>query len=290
MAPFALERQSTGGVMFELPEIVTLARQIHETLEGRSILRGSLGNSPHKFIWYNRSPEEFARLTEGKTVGQARARGKWLLVALDPGYLLLFGEFGGRLLYHPAGSKLPEKYHLWLTFEDGSLLTAMTQMWGAMELYEAGQEQNRQYVKGMRPTPLDPEFTIDYFSGLIDELLRGEKRSAKALLTQEQLIPGVGNASAQDILFRAGLHPRHPLSDLSPEKRRKLHNAILETLRESIARGGRNDEFDLFNRPGGYVRLMDNRAVGQPCQVCGTHIEKIQYLGGACYFCPSCQV
>jgi formamidopyrimidine-DNA glycosylase len=112
--------------MFELPEFVTLARQMNETLTGKIVRRGSLGNSPHKFVWYNRTPEEFARLTQGKTIGEARVRGKWLSVPLDPGYLLLFGECGGRLLYHPAGSALPEKYHLWLTFDDGSSLTAMT--------------------------------------------------------------------------------------------------------------------------------------------------------------------
>jgi formamidopyrimidine-DNA glycosylase len=275
--------------MFELPEFVTLARQMNDTLTGKIVRRGSLGNSPHKFVWYNRTPDEFTRLTSGKIVGKARARGKWLFVPLDPGHLLLFGECGGRLLYHPAGSKLPDKYHLWLNFEDGSSLTAMTAMWGAMELYQAGQEQERQYVKGMRPTPTDADFTFDYFSAFIDELLAGEKRSAKAFLTQEQLIPGVGNAIAQDILFRAGLHPRHPLSDLSLEQRRRLYDAILGTLHEAIAKGGRYDEVDLHNRPGGYIRLMDNRAAGQPCPVCGTVVEKIQYLGGACYFCPRCQ-
>jgi len=276
--------------MFELPEFVTLARQMNETLTGKTVHRGSLGNSPHKFLWYNRTLDEFAQLTKGKTVGEARPRGKWLFVPLDPGYLLLFGECGGKLLYHPAGARLPEKYHLWLAFEDGSSLTAMTQMWGAMELYEAGREQERQYVKGMRPIPTDAEFTFDYFSALIDELLAGEKRSAKALLTQEQLIPGLGNAIAQDILFRAGLHPRHPISDLSPDQRRKLFDAIRETIDEAITKGGRCDEFDLYNRPGGYVRLMDSRAARQPCPVCGATVEKIQYLGGSCYFCPRCQV
>jgi formamidopyrimidine-DNA glycosylase len=275
--------------MFELPEYVTLARQMDETLTGKRIRRGSLGNSPHKFVWYNRTPEEFSRLTGGKTVGRARAKGKWLFVPLDPGYVLLFGECGGRVLYHPAEATLPEKYHLWLTFDDGTSLTAMTAMWGAMELYEAGQEADRQYVKGMRPTPLDPEFTLQYLSALIDEVTPTGKPSAKALLTQDQLIPGLGNAIAQDILFRAGLHPKHPIRDLDRDQRRRLHDAILDTLEKAIAGGGRYDEFDLYNRPGGYVRLMDSRSAGQPCPVCGTVIERIQYLGGACYFCPRCQ-
>jgi formamidopyrimidine-DNA glycosylase len=179
---------------------------------------------------------------------------------------------------------------LWLTFADGSALTAMTQMWGAMELYEAGQEQERQYVKGMRPTPVDAEFTFDYFSALIDTLLSGEKRSVKGLLTQDQLIPGLGNAICQDILFRARLHPRHPIGDLNPAQRSTLYDAILATIHEATSLGGRCDEYDLYNCPGGYVRLMDSRAAGQPCPVCGTVVEKVQYLGGACYFCSRCQV
>ena len=117
----------------------------------------------------------------------------------------------------------------------------------------------------------------------------GEKRSVKGLLTQEQLIPGLGNAISQDILFRAGLHPRRPLGDLSEEQRRRLYDAIESTVREVIAGGGRNDEYDLFNHPGGYVRLMDSKTAGGPCPVCGTLIEKFQYLGGACYICSRCQ-
>jgi len=275
--------------MFELPEFVTLAAQINETLTGKKIEQGSLGNSPHKFVWYNRSPAEFEKLTQGKTISAARAKGKWLFIPLDPGYILLFGECGGRLLYHSAGSPRPKKYHLCLTFDDDSSLTAFTQMWGAMELYEAGQEDERRYVKGMRPTPVEPQFTFEYFSALIDSLSGGERRSVKGLLTQDQIIPGLGNALAQDIMFRAGLHPRHPIGELNRSRRKKLFNAILKTVHEVIAKGGRNDEYDLYGKPGRYVRLMDNKAVGQPCPKCREKIEKIQYLGGSCYFCPRCQ-
>jgi formamidopyrimidine-DNA glycosylase len=275
--------------MFELPEVEILARQMNDTLRGKVIHRGQLGNSPHKFLWYNRSHDEFERLTGGKTVGAARAKGRWLFLPLEPGYVLLLGECGGKVLYHAPGSKLPKKYHLYTTFEDGSFLTATTQMWGAMELYEAGEEQNRQYVKGMRTTPIEPEFTFDYFSALIDDLVGGEKRSAKALLTQDQLIPGLGNAIAQDILFRARLHPRHPIADLSGDQRRALYHAIVDTVAEAIEQGGRYDEYDLHNNRGGYIRIMDKNAVGRPCPECGGGIEKIQYLGGACYLCPTCQ-
>jgi formamidopyrimidine-DNA glycosylase len=275
--------------MFELPETVILARQINATLRGKTVRSGSLGNKPHKFVWYNRTHQEFASLTAGKHLGEAHSRGRWLFVPLEPGYVLVLGECGGRVLYHPAGAKLPDTYHLTLAFDDGSALTVTTQMWGAMELYDKGQELERQYVKDMRPTPTDAGFTFDYFSGLVDSLLAGEKRSVKGLLTQDQLIPGLGNAIAQDIMYRAHLHPRRSLADLDAGQRRALFDAIVSTVRAVIDQGGRYDETNLFGAPGGYVRLMDKRAAGRPCRVCGTTVEKMQYLGGTCYFCPGCQ-
>jgi formamidopyrimidine-DNA glycosylase len=276
--------------MFELPEFVTLARQMNDTLKGKTIQRGQLGNSPHKFVWYNRTHDEFVKLTQGKTVGEASAKGRWLFLPLEPGYVLLLGECGGKVLYHTPGTKLPNKYHLYITFDDGSFLTATTQMWGAMELYEEGEEQNREYVTGMRTTPVEPEFTFDYFSTLIDDLVVEKKQSVKGLLTQDQIIPGLGNAITQDILFRARLHPRHPIDDLSTEQRRALYRSILDTIQEVTEKGGRYDEYDLYGNRGGYVRIMDKNAVGRPCPECRGEIEKMQYLGGSCYVCSSCQV
>jgi formamidopyrimidine-DNA glycosylase len=276
--------------MFELPELITLARQINTTIMGKTIREGHLGNSPHKFVWYNRKPDEFTRLSGGKIIRESYVKGRWLFIPLDPGYILVLGECGGRILYHSIGKQLPEKYHLYLMFEDGSAITAMTQMWGAMELYEKGQEKERKYIKDMRITPVDSEFTFDYFSSLIDSLLMGEKRSVKSMLTQDQLIPGLGNAIAQDIMFNARLHPRHSLADLTSGQRRDLYTAIIDTLREVTDGGGRNDETDFFGNPGGYSRIMDSRAAGKPCPECGRTVEKIQYLGGACYFCPKCQI
>ena len=275
--------------MFELPEYAALSRQMAESLAGKTVTTGTLGNSPHKFVWYNRTPKEFASLVKGRKVGKAYARGRWLFIPLNPGYVLVFGECGGKILHHASTSGIPKRYHLSLVFEDGTALSATTQMWGAMELFEKGEEAKRKYIKDMRITPADAGFTASYLSALIAECMRGEKRSVKGLLTQDQLIPGLGNAIAQDILFKAGLHPKHPIGELDKAQVKRLHAAIVGTVKEVMDGGGRNDEYDLYGNPGGYRRLMDKNAEGAPCPACGRKIEKIQYLGGACYFCPGCQ-
>ena len=63
----------------------------------------------------------------------------------------------------------------------------------------------------------------------------------------------------------------------------------MRTVREVTKQGGRSDETDLHGKPGGYQRIMDSRAAGRPCPECATKVLKVQYLGGACYFCPKCQ-
>jgi formamidopyrimidine-DNA glycosylase len=275
--------------MFELPEFTVLAAQLNEVLPGKVVAAGELGNKPHKFVWYNRSHEEFAGLVQGLRMGRATCRGRWLFVPMEPAYVLVLGECGGRLLYHSDSTTVPKTYHLLLHLEDGAALSLVTQMWGAVELYAQGDEQERQYIKGMRPTPADTAFTRAYFDSLLDELAAGKKRSVKSLLTQEQLVPGLGNAIAQDIMFQAGLHPRHPLTELAEQQRRILHDAILETVQEVTRQGGRHDEIDLHGDHGRYVRRMDKHAAGAPCPKCGAEVVKTQYLGGACYFCPDCQ-
>jgi formamidopyrimidine-DNA glycosylase len=275
--------------MFEIPEYATLARQMAGSLSGKRIVKGTLGNSPHKFVWYNRKPAEYNELVNGKTVGKAYSRGRWLFIPLQPGYLLVFGECGGKLLLHELESQLPKKYHLSLHFKDGSCLSATTQMWGAMELHEKGKELGRQYIKGMRTTPIDPDFTPSYLSTLIEECMKEGSRSVKGLLTQDQLIPGLGNSIAQDIMFTAKLHPKQSLAQLGKSQVKALHRAIVETVAEAIRLGGRNDETDLFGNQGKYTRVMDKSAAGRPCPECGTRIEKMAYLGGACYYCPECQ-
>jgi hypothetical protein len=49
--------------MFEISEYTVLAREINATLAGKTIRAGELPNSPHKFVWHNRTHEEFAQLT-----------------------------------------------------------------------------------------------------------------------------------------------------------------------------------------------------------------------------------
>lgn len=69
----------------------------------------------------------------------------------------------------------------------------------------------------------------------------------------------------------------------------ELPEAITIASQINEALSGRDNEFGIHGDPGGYRRILESKSAGGPCPECGTSIEKIALLDGACYLCPKCQ-
>ena len=276
--------------MIELPEALVISRQITKEFKGKRIKACVRGNSPHKFAFYNREPEEYASILAGKTMGKATCNGPLILSPAEPDYVLVMGGGGERILLHRDESTLPRKYQLLLGFTDGTYLTVSVQGWGSALLLHESEVASHPYINLDKPSPVDDVFTPGYFEGLFREVPEGDPRSIKFFMISKPGVLGIGNGCLQDILFRAKLHPRRRVAEITEDERRALYRATRTILREMVRLGGRDSERDLYDRPGGYKRILHSKVVGQPCPECGTPIEKISFLGGASYFCPSCQV
>lgn len=276
--------------MIELVEALIIARQMDGELKGKRIESGIRGNAPHKFAFYSQPSEEYETNLKGKIMGETTDHGSAILACVEPDYVLVLGGGGERILFHPSEKTLPKKHQLLLQFQDGTYLTVTVQGWGNVLLLPWSEAADHPHVGEGRVSPLSDAFTFEYFEGLFEELEEEDPRSVKFFIISQPGIWGVGNGYLQDILFRARIHPKRRAVDMGEGERRTLYEATRETLKQAVDMGGRDTERDLHNRPGGYRRIMDSRNVGQPCPECGTPIEKIQYLGGACYFCPGCQV
>ncbi len=276
--------------MFELPEIINLARQLEETVVGKRIVRVEVPTDRPKFLFLSPDTPAFERVLVGRRIEEAVSRGRWIFCRLDDERTLLFGEFGGRLLFHAAETSIPAKRHWIAEFDDGSHLSLAIQMWGFLGALTEAEIARHPYAGTLAFTPLDASFTEAAFFERLDRHAAGENKPIKAFLTHSPNVAGIGNGYLQDVLFRARLSPKRKASNLSLDERRALYDALRKTLREAADLGGRDTERDLFDRPGGYTALLDGRAAGRPCPTCGASVVKIQYLGGSCYVCPRCQV
>jgi formamidopyrimidine-DNA glycosylase len=202
----------------------------------------------------------------------------------------VLGGGGERIIYHESAATIPAKYQFLLSFTDDTHLSVTVQMWGSMRLYERGAERDVEFIGPVRIGPLDDAFTPVYFDALFDGLAPEDKAAIKFFIISKPGIWGLGNGYLQDILLKARLHPRRRAVSLTAAERAALYGAIREVRGAAGAAGGRDDELGLFGQPGGYSRLLSSRAAGAPCPQCGGGpVEKIQFLGGASYFCPECQ-
>jgi formamidopyrimidine-DNA glycosylase len=150
-----------------------------------------------------------------------------------------------------------------------------------------GELEAQRYPGKLGLSPVDEkEFSYQNFCAVLEQ---GGNKIVKYVLMEQTKIAGIGNGYLQDILFRAKLHPKRKVADLSKTERKTLYNAIRKTLNEAVRRGGGEFEVDLYDQPGRYKRLVGEHMKGKPCPACGTTIEKLSVLGGSVYVCPSCQ-
>jgi formamidopyrimidine-DNA glycosylase len=268
---------------------VTLARQIGEELVGRRIEGVAIGDERPKFMFLNEDLDSYTARLVGRRIERVAGRGKWIPAALDSGNIFLLGELFGRLACIPAGEDLPKKAHAVVAFEGGERLVMTVQAWGGFLVLTPEEYASHPYAGSHGISPIDDAFTFERFDGILDGSGEWSRKPIKAFLVHEGNVCGIGNGYLQDILFRAKLSPKRKVPDLSSEERQRLHHAIVATMTEAIEKGGRDTEKDLYGAPGGYVPILDRRAKDRPCPDCGTPIEKISYLGGSCYVCPSCQ-
>ncbi len=276
--------------MIELPEAIIIAQQITKELNGKQIISGVRNSSPHKFAFTGTySHEEFAAIVKNKKIRTARADGSVILVNLEPDYVLSLGCGGERILYHTREKTLPKKHQLLFNFEDKTYFTVTVSGWGEVRLMEQSNIPNHPHIKNDAISPLSDAFTFPYFNSLFDTVPVTKRVSAKYFIISEPGIWGVGNGCLQDILYRAKIHPKRQVINLSKDERQTLYKAIKHTLTEMVNLGGRDSEHDLYGNPGHYQRILHSKTAGNPCRECGTPIKKIHYLGGAVYFCPTCQ-
>ncbi len=136
--------------------------------------------------------------------------------------------------------------------------------------------------------PLERSFTTKRLA----ETLAGRRTPVKAAILDQRRLAGVGNIYADEALWRARIHPRRPAGELGLDELKALHSGIRSALRAGIERqgatlrdyrtpdggsGGMQHEFKVYGREG------------EPCDRCGTPIEKIRAAGRGTWYCPGCQ-
>jgi len=270
--------------MPELPEVETVARSLRAPLVGRTFTRATV-RWP-KTIGHP-AADEFPAQIAGRRVVAVGRRGKYVVIELDRGWLLVHLKMSGQLQVTPGSQPLDKHTHTTLDLDDGGQLRFRdVRKFGRVYLVD-----NAEQVTGaLGPEPLADDFRLGDFR----KLLARRSGRLKPLLLNQQFLAGIGNIYADEALFAARLHPLRQANTLSADEQARLYGAIRTTLARAVAaRGTTLDDggyADAQGQAGGYQQqLAVYGQGGQPCPICQTPIERIVVGGRSTHFCPCCQ-
>lgn len=270
--------------MLELPETTTIARQLSDSVIGKRIRRVLPPTKAHKFCWYAGEPVDYNAKMSGGTVQSAEGFGIYVEITLDNGSRLCFNDgVNARLM---AFTTAPKNYQLLIEFDDEAVLVFTVAMYGGIILHDGTYDDVYYRKSKTAVSPLSGKFE-PYYRKLLAE--SKPTLSAKAFLVAEQRFPGIGNGVLQDILFAAGIHPKRKIRSFDEADRDRLLCGIVSVLHDMTEHGGRDTEKDLFGHPGGYHTRLSKSTLTSGCPRCNGPLIKETYLGGAVYYCPSCQ-
>ena len=278
----------------ELPEVEVMRRDLEKDVVGRRIKTAEVKSSRKamRVIRRHGKRKDFTSRLEGHKLTKIERRGKYILVHLDSGDVVVthFGMSGqfqrgnGRMALEPHT-------HVVITFQQGGDLRFVDpRTFGEMFVSGVDEIGKVKELQHIAIDPLDQVFTWPTFQYLLAQ--RAAKM--KQLLMDQKFISGLGNIYSDEVLFAAGLRYDRVSDTLSSQEVRRLYRAIQETLQEAIKLRGTtlDDEayVDLFGKPGEFqTELKVYGREGLPCRRCRTPIQTVKVSQRTSYFCPQCQ-
>lgn len=276
--------------MPELPEVEALARYLTGELAGRTIERADLATFS-ALKTFDPPLEALA----GRTLVTATRRGKWLLLdfGADPQSLWLCVHLarGGWVRWKPEAQPPPGRPK---GGKSGLALRLVLDGGGLVDVTEAGTEKRLavhlarhpgdvERIAALGVDPLSVDFTVERLA----DLLREHTGQIKKVLTDQEVIGGVGNAYSDEALHVAKLSPFKTSSKMTDEEVARLHAAVVEVLRNATERAVGLGASELKGEKK--LGLRVHGRAGETCAECGDTIREVSFATSSLQYCPTCQ-
>ena len=269
--------------MPELPEVETTRRGIAPHVKGQ-ILRDVVVRQP-SLRWP--VPEDLADKIVGKTCYDVSRRGKYLLLSVDGGAVMIHLGMSGSLRI-VAGDE-PAMFHDHVDFclADGRRLRYTDPRRFGSVLWQP-EGESHELLSSLGPEPLTDTFCTTY---LLDKA-KDKRQPIKSFIMDSKVVVGVGNIYANEALFNAGIHPKRQAGRISAARMNNLVNEIKVVLAQAIEQGGTTlkDFVGGDGQPGYFKQSLNVYGRGgQDCMKCGETLLEVRMTQRTTVYCKHCQ-
>jgi formamidopyrimidine-DNA glycosylase len=267
--------------MPELPEVEALSLFLGERLLGRIVTRAELASLSALKTY---DPPLSALV--GGTVTASGRRGKHIVLTIGDVELVMHLARGGWVQWREeltSARAKPGKGPLALRvgFDDGSGFDVTEQgTEKRLALWIVHDPSEIERVAALGPDPLSPGFELA-------PLLAGRRAQIKGVLTDQEVIAGIGNAYSDEALHLAKLSPFKMAYTLTADEVARLQAAIVEVLRDAVERSAGLPAAGLKTEKKSGMRVHGR--TGQPCPECGDTVREVSFATTSLQYCPTCQ-
>ena len=270
--------------MPELPEVEVTRRSFAREIAGTHILAVTMGKPLR--LPLGCAPQQLV----GAQVLQVRRRGKYLLLDLDRGMLMVHLGMSGSLRFAPDLPPAGKHDHFEMRTDRGVLRLHDPRRFGAVIATQGEHDPvARKLLDGLGMEPLDEQ---SYSWPRFQHGLQSSRTPIKQLLLGGKLVVGVGNIYASEVLFASRIAPTAPANTISTIKARRLFHAIRETLALAVEHGGTTlRDFSSADGMAGHFQLQTKvyGREGLPCVHCARPVVLLRQGQRSTYYCASCQ-
>lgn len=216
--------------MPELAEVEFFRRRWHEAAVGERVVK-VLTHDKKKLLRDLDLPA-FRQALTGATLQHSEARAKQMLFRFSgDGWLGIHLGMSGELSVQPADYPPGKHDHLVLVTGQHALVFNDPRMFGSVD-FHVGKEPPPWWAK-IAPAILSKEFTVEAVAAF---LKRRGRAPIKAVMLMQERFPGVGNWMADEILWRAAIHPRRLAGSLKPAEIKTLWRECRTVCRDALRR------------------------------------------------------
>lgn len=273
--------------MPELPEVESIKTGLNKLVVGQRIESVEV---KWPALIEDMAAEEFEDKLQGQTIKKIGRRGKYLVFNLEDYDLISHLRMTGNFRMVDDLNDLTDHDHIIFQLAGGqALIYHDIRKFGRMALVEEGHAVVYPPIRKLGPEPFFDQINIPEFS----QALLERTQPIKTVLLDQSFIAGLGNIYADESLYRATIHPLTPANQLERDEAVRLYLGVVEIIRFAIREGGSTirDYKNAFGQSGQfqhYFKVYGRQ--GQPCDHCGSEIQKIKVAERGTHFCPTCQV
>lgn len=257
--------------MPELPDVEGFRAVLAGHCAGRRVERVEVADAG---VLRDVSAGHLERSLGGHRLGDPERHGKWLIARTDGPVLLMHFGMTGELHWADPGEQRHRHDRVVFAVPGGELRFRDMRKLQGITLAEGPGDVGR-VLAGLGPDALG--------IGRADfaRALGAGRRAVKAALIDQSVIAGLGNLLADEILWRARIHPRRPVRQLGPDDLARLHGQMRRVLGEAVPAGR------VPARPGWLTGSRD--ADDARCPRCGAALARGRVAGRGTVWCPRCQ-